>query len=133
MKIYISILILMIGLLVLGTSANTVSASHPELVSGSPEVAALAGTASAPSTKASVAGDVQIAFEQSNDESEAPGNFFLKNWGSLALGLLTFLDVVARLTPTTRDNSIVNLLSTIINAIIPNFKKGGGTFRMERK
>ncbi|HEY3370142.1 MAG TPA: hypothetical protein VGK10_04790 [Prolixibacteraceae bacterium] len=140
MRKTISILILLIGLLVLGTSASQVMAGHPELVSGSPglvsgspEVAALTGTASAPSTKASVAGDVQIAFEQTNADSENPGNFFLDNWGSLALGLLTFLDVVARLTPSTRDNSIVNLLTTIINAIIPNFRKGGGTFKMERK
>ncbi|HEY3369569.1 MAG TPA: hypothetical protein VGK10_01895, partial [Prolixibacteraceae bacterium] len=84
--------------------------------------------ASAPSTKASVAGDVQIAFEQTNEDSATPGNFFLENWGSLTLGLLTFLEVVARLTPSTRDNSIVNLLATIINAIIPNFKKGGGIY-----
>ncbi|HEY3369336.1 MAG TPA: hypothetical protein VGK10_00730 [Prolixibacteraceae bacterium] len=133
MRNYISILILLIGLLAIGTSASQLMAGHPELVSGSPEVATLTGSASAPSTKASVAGDVQIAFEQTNGDSETPGNFFLENWGSLALGLLTFLDVVARLTPTTRDNSIINLLSTIINAIIPNFKKGGGTFKMVRK
>ncbi|HEY3372253.1 MAG TPA: hypothetical protein VGK10_15465 [Prolixibacteraceae bacterium] len=137
MKIYISILILLIGLLVLGTSASQVMAGHPELVfgqssrleclgSGSPEVAALTGTASAPSTKASVAGDVQIAFEQTNEESEAPGNFFTRNWGTLVLGLLGFADLVTRLTPTEKDNSIVNFLVSVFNAIIPNLKKGGG-------
>lgn len=56
------------------------------------------------------------------------GSFFSNNWGTLVLGLLGFLDVVARLTPTEKDNSIVNLLVTVINAIIPNFKKGGGRF-----
>jgi len=124
MKNIIYSLILMIGLLVCMAGGNQLKASP----SASPEKALVVNSASAPSTKTSVAGDVQIAFEQTNDGPEVPGNFFLDNWGKLLVGLLTFCDVVARLTPTTKDNSIVNLLVTIVNAIIPNFKKGGGTF-----
>jgi len=58
---------------------------------------------------------------------EAPkGNFFSDNWGELFLGLLRFYDLVARLTPTKKDNSVVNFLTMLYNAIIPNLKKGGG-------
>lgn len=124
MKNSIYCLILMIGLLVCMTSRNEVKA-FPSVNS---ESALVANSASAPSTKASVAGDVQIAFEQNNDGSVTTGNFFQENWGVLVLSLLGFFDVVARLTPTTKDNSIVNLLVTVLNAIIPNFKKGGGVF-----
>ena len=49
------------------------------------------------------------------------------------MGLLGFIDLVARLTPTEKDNSIVNFLLTLFNAIIPNFKKGGGSFKLLSK
>ena len=120
MKKFISILILMVAFLI-GSMAATSTPST--LVSNGTTIAA-----SAPSTKASVAGDVQIAFEQTDDDKGETGNFFLRNWGILSVSFLAFCDVVARLTPTKKDNSVVNLLVTILNAIIPNFKKGGGRF-----
>jgi hypothetical protein len=124
MKNIISTLILMFALVTSMAGANQVMASPTATSSGA--MTSL-NSASAPSTKASLAGDVQIAFEQS-ETSTKPGNFLSDNWGILTLSLLAFFDVVARLTPTIKDNSIVNLLTTIINAIIPNFKKGGGVF-----
>ena len=120
MKKFISILILMVAFLI-GSMAATSTPST--LASNGTTIAA-----SAPSTKASVAGDVQIAFEQTDDDKGETGNFFLRNWGILSVSFLAFCDVVARLTPTKKDNSVVNLLVTILNAIIPNFKKGGGRF-----
>jgi hypothetical protein len=51
----------------------------------------------------------------------------------LLLGLLGFFDLVARLTPTEKDNSIVNFLMTLFNAIIPNLRKGGGSFKLLSK
>ena len=123
MKTIFITLVLMVGLLLAMTIGNQVTAST---LTGSGS--ALVTSSGSESTKASVAGDVQIAFEQTSDDNKTPGNFFLQNWGALTMGLLAFFDVVTRLTPTTRDNSIVNLLATIINAIIPNFKKGGGKF-----
>ena len=129
MKNIISILILMVAFLI-GSMAAT---STPSTSSTSSEAGFLVsnGTtlaANAPSTKASVAGDVKIAFEQTDDETGETGNFFLRNWGILSVSFLAFCDVVARLTPSAKDNSIVNLLVTILNAIIPNFRKGGGRF-----
>jgi hypothetical protein len=78
-------------------------------------------------------GGVQADPEQTKVENEVSGNFFLDNWGALVLGLIGFIDLVARLTPSEKDNSIVNFLMTLLNAIIPNFKKGGGSFRLLSK
>ena len=78
-------------------------------------------------------GGAQVTPEQTNVEKQTYGNFFSENWGALLLGLLGFFDLVARLTPTEKDNSIVNFLLTVFNAIIPNFRKGGGSFRLLSK
>ena len=60
-------------------------------------------------------------------------NFLLDNWGALLMGLLTFAEVVVRLTPSEKDNSIFNWLYAFITAFVPNLKKGGGTFRVASK
>jgi hypothetical protein len=60
-------------------------------------------------------------------------DFFLNNWVALLLGLLGFFDLIARLIPTEKDNSIVNFLMTLFNAIIPNLKKGGGSLKLLSK
>lgn len=93
---------------------------------------ALAAHTTAPSVESAVAGCVEIKGPVSVETTvaapteEPSGNFFVRNWEALFLGLLGFYDVIARLTPSTKDNSIVNLLTRLYNAIIPNFKKGGG-------
>lgn len=50
------------------------------------------------------------------------------NWGSLLLALLGFVELLVRLTPTEKDNSILNMIIKFLNVILPNLKKGGGTF-----
>lgn len=67
---------------------------------------------------------VESSITQSNDGSV--GGFIIANWGKLLLGLLGFYDVVARLTPTEKDNTVVSFLTNLLNYIIPNLKKGGG-------
>ena len=56
---------------------------------------------------------------------------------SLALAVFALLEVVVRLTPSEKDNSIVNKIVTfgsyILDFIIPNRKKGGGRLRMKSK
>ena len=102
--------------LVLGPQ-QLASASHPELVSASPET--------------TISASVSSSIEATVDDPTVPatkGNFFFNNWGALLMGLLGFADMVARLTPTEKDNSIINFLATVLNAIIPNLKKGGGSF-----
>lgn len=71
-----------------------------------------------------------VAVESSTIETSdgSVGGFLEEHWGKLILGLLGFYDLVARLTPTNKDNSIVNFLTNVFNALIPNLKKGGGNF-----
>lgn len=59
-------------------------------------------------------------------EKQSVGGFLSANWGVLSLSLLSFLEVITRLTPSEKDNTVLTFLSNILNAIIPNFKKGGG-------
>lgn len=59
-------------------------------------------------------------------EKQSVGSFLSANWGVLSLSLLSFLEVVTRLTPSQKDNTVLTFLSNILNAIIPNLKKGGG-------
>ncbi|HLN72099.1 MAG TPA: hypothetical protein VK205_02315 [Prolixibacteraceae bacterium] len=61
-------------------------------------------------------------------EAEKPSlaGFLSANWGVLSLSLLGFLEVITRLTPSEKDNTVLKFLSSILNAVIPNLKKGGG-------
>ena len=125
--------------------------SHPELVSGTPQIAldnhpglvsaisnetSVLGSdpsaelisAGLPSTTISASVSSSIVATVDDAVPVSTGNFFTNNWGALLMGLLGFADLVARLTPSVKDNSILNFLSTILNAIIPNLKKGGGSF-----
>lgn len=70
-----------------------------------------------------ISGQVAVA-----SQSATEGNIFAENWGVLLMGLLGFYDLVARLTPTNKDNSVVSFLTKLFDVIIPNFKKGGGVF-----
>ena len=141
MKNTLLIIILMVGLLVTMAIGNQSMASHPVpmaigIVSGTPQIASV--LVSAPPTELISAGCPETTISASLSSSieatvgdlepVAKGNFFTNNWGALLMGLLGFADLVTRLTPSVKDNSILNFLSSVINAIIPNLKKGGGTF-----
>jgi len=125
-------MILMIGLLFGFPQGNHVKASslpdQTSITADNPEIA--------PAASAQEEGgeDLQgTTIEKSVPELVEGGNFLIENWGVLLLGLLGFFDLVVRLTPTEKDNSIVNFLMTIFNAIIPNFRKGGGSFKLLSK
>jgi len=139
MKNIYLVIILMIGLFVTMAIGNQSMASHPVpmaigIVSGTPqELADLSLvppaellTSSLPETSISASVSSSIEATLGDTEPVATGNFFTNNWGALLMGLLGFADLVARLTPSVKDNSILNFLNTILNAIIPNLKKGGG-------
>ena len=129
MKTFISLMILMIGLLVTLPYGNQVQASNPtdqtSIVVNNHQIA--------PAALAQEEGGVQVTPEQTNVGQETAGNFLSDNWGALLLGLLGFFDLVVRLTATEKGNSVVNFLMTLFNAIIPNLKKGGGSFRLLSK
>ena len=50
-------------------------------------------------------------------------NFIMENWLELFIGLMAFAKVITNLTPTQADNKMFGWLDTIIDAIIPNYKK----------
>jgi len=132
MKNTFLVIILTIGMLVAMAIGNQVTAtvlSHPELVSGTPQQLAQLVSASCPET--TISAFVSSNIETTVSEPSLPagkGNFFTNNWGALLMGLLGLSDLIARLTPSAKDNSIINFLTSVINAIIPNMKKGGGSF-----
>ncbi len=76
---------------------------------------------------------VDNSVSESAGENADTGNFFADNWGALLMGLLGFFDLVARLTPTEKDNSIINFLMSLFNTLVPNLKKGGGSFKLLSK
>ena len=53
-------------------------------------------------------------------------NFLIENWEAILIGLLAFVKVIVNLTPSEKDNNLFVIVDKIINAIIPNRKKGGG-------
>lgn len=53
--------------------------------------------------------------------------FIKLHWAGLALGLLAFIEVIVRLTPTEKDNAWFNWVKGLLDAIIPNRSKYGGT------
>lgn len=58
--------------------------------------------------------------------------FFKAHWGALILGLFAFIEVVVRLTPTEKDDAWFNWIKSLIDAIIPNRSKFGGTHPTRR-
>jgi len=131
--------ILMIGLLVSMTIGKQLMASHPVPSARDQDLPQVASvlvsdpsaeliSASLPETTISASVSSSIEATVGDDAPIATGNFFTNNWGALLMGLLGFADLVTRLTPSVKDNSILNFISSIINAIIPNLKKGGGSF-----
>jgi hypothetical protein len=129
MKTLYSLMILMTGLLAALPYGNQVQALNP----GNRTSFAVDNPNTAPVALDQEEGGVQDPPEQTNVGQETEGNFFSDNWGALLMGLFGFVELVARLTPTEKDNSIVNFLLTLLNAIIPNFKKGGGSFKLLSK
>ena len=116
MKSLISAMILMMILLVSVTACSQTAASTS------------ADNDATVTQQVKISGPVAIESVVTEASDGTAGNFFFENWGKLLLGLLSFYDLVARLTPSEKDNSVVSFLTKLLNVVIPNFKKGGGIF-----
>lgn len=116
MKTFISALILLMVLMVSVASCNDSTASTSS------------GSDATVTQNVKISGPVAVESTTIDTSDGSLGGFLAEHWGKLLLGLLGFYDMVARLTPTKKDNSIVNFLTTLFNAVIPNLKKGGGNF-----
>ena len=55
------------------------------------------------------------------------GAFISANLKVLLFGLVAFIEVIVRLTPTVKDDSVVNLIKNFIDFVVPNRKKDGGS------
>ena len=61
---------------------------------------------------------------------EAFWQFITGHMAELIFGLLAFAEIIVRLTPTKKDDSILNFIITIIDALFPNRRKNGGKFTL---
>ncbi len=50
-------------------------------------------------------------------------DFITQNWLELLIALMAFLKVITNLTPTEKDNKVFGWLDSVIDAVIPNYKK----------
>lgn len=117
MKNYILYTILLVALLiVMVTGAQGASSG-----SADPHTGKVENRQTATATVTQEMGVIQVEAEK-----QGLGGFLSVNWGILSLSLLSFLEVVTRLTPSEKDNTVLTFLGNILNAIIPNLKKGGG-------
>ena len=48
-------------------------------------------------------------------------------WQEIALAIVALFEVIVRLTPTEKDNTILAKIIWVLNKIIPNRKKKGNT------
>jgi hypothetical protein len=55
-----------------------------------------------------------------------------ENYIPLLAGLIAFAEVIVRITPSEKDNSILKKITDILFFFIPNLKKGGGTHKDEK-
>ena len=44
----------------------------------------------------------------------------MENWTEILLAVLGLAEVIVRLTPTEKDNSILNKVMWVVNKLIPN-------------
>lgn len=117
MRKYISTMMLLVAFLLLMAAGSQAGSS----VAADQQAVRMENRQTATATETQEMGVVQVEAEK-----HTVGDFLSVNWGVLSLGLLSFLEVITRLTPTEKDNTVLTFLSNILNAIIPNFKKGGG-------
>ena len=57
--------------------------------------------------------------------------FIVNNWQWLLAATVGVAEIVVNITPTKKDNSILNSVVKVIDALIPNNKKGGGKFKLK--
>ena len=57
-------------------------------------------------------------------------DFLIENYADLIAilaGLIAVAEIVVNLTPSEKDNSVLLKIKNVLSAIVPNYKKGGGT------
>ena len=55
--------------------------------------------------------------------------FLTNNYGLIIGGVLIITEVIVRLTPSKKDNSIFNKIKLVVDFILPNLKKDLNRFK----
>lgn len=55
-----------------------------------------------------------------------------ENFAAVALALIMAIEPIVRWTPTERDNNLLRTISSWLDRVIPNRRRGGGTFTAYR-
>ena len=50
-------------------------------------------------------------------------------WAGIVAGIFAVAETIVRLTPTGKDNSILNAIKNMVDALLPNLKKDGGEYK----
>lgn len=79
-------------------------------------------------SKATLSNDLKMSYERTSDQLKAPIGILADNWGNILLALLALSEIITRLVPSVKDNSIFNFFIRILNTVVPNKQSGGGTF-----
>lgn len=49
-----------------------------------------------------------------------------ENWPIVLTAVLVFAEAIVKITPSEKDNSILNFIKKVLDFILPNLRKGGG-------
>lgn len=49
-----------------------------------------------------------------------------ENWAVVLTATLVFAEAIVKITPSEKDNSILNFIKKILDFVLPNIRKGGG-------
>jgi len=79
-------------------------------------------------TKTNVSNDLKVAYEQQSDTADTEAGFLGISWENISFAVLSVIEVIVRIIPSAKDNSILNFISRFINYLVPNLRTDGGTF-----
>ena len=77
--------------------------------------------------------NVEVVQVEEKTEFQKLISWLLGNWQVLLSAIFPLLLFIARLTPTEKDNDILRIIQSWLDILIPNNKKGGGTFVAYKK
>ncbi len=55
--------------------------------------------------------------------------FLKEHWVALLFGFLGFVEIITRLTPTKKDDTVLEWVKKVLDIFIPNRASGGGTLK----
>ncbi len=120
------------------TDTQTAAVAHPDEttpVQGDSKHAIAPNSKAAPNTFKNTewrALNAQVPDSTDTGDSSTSGlsaiDFIRQNFVTLIWALVALVEVIVRLTPTQKDNSILSFITEWLTKLLPNRRAGGGTF-----